>query len=204
MACANFCSDLKTRNKIAAILRHFPLKLNFNAKIISRMGQRATKAPSIHGGKQCQWTQSRQARWWLNGYHKDYIHLTHWGRVRHICISKLAIIGSENGLSPGRRQAIIWTNAGILLIEPLGTNLSEIIIEAHTFSFKKMHLKMLFGKWRPFCLSLTMLKVYISSVSDAIHYRINAFYLWMMKGFRHAFESMPPNFYHKMIIHSSI
>ena len=43
-------------------------------------------------------------------------HLTHWGRVTHICISKLTIIGSDNGLSPGRRQAIIWTNAGILLI----------------------------------------------------------------------------------------
>ena len=33
----------------------------------------------------------------------------------------LSIIDSDNGLSPGRRQAIIWTNAGILLIEPLGT-----------------------------------------------------------------------------------
>ena len=34
-------------------------------------------------------------------------YLTHWGRVTHICVSKLAIIGSDNGLSPGRRQAII-------------------------------------------------------------------------------------------------
>ena len=48
--------------------------------------------------------------------------LTQWGRVTHICISKLNIIGSDNGLSPGRRQAIIWTNAGILLIRPLGIN----------------------------------------------------------------------------------
>ena len=48
------------------------------------------------------------------------------GRVTHICVSKLASIGSDNGLSPGRRQAIIWTNDGILLIEPLGTNFSEI------------------------------------------------------------------------------
>ena len=40
--------------------------------------------------------------------------LTHWGRVTHICVGKLAIIGSNNGLSPGRRQVIIWTNAGIL------------------------------------------------------------------------------------------
>ena len=54
--------------------------------------------------------------------------LTTWGRVTHICVNKLTIIGSDNGLSPGRRQAIIWTNTGILLIGPLGTNISEILI----------------------------------------------------------------------------
>ena len=53
------------------------------------------------------------------------VQLTHWGQVTHNCIGKLAIIGSDNGLSPGRRQAIIWANAGILLIGPLGTNFSE-------------------------------------------------------------------------------
>ena len=53
------------------------------------------------------------------------IYLTHWGRVTHICVSRLTITGSDNGLSPGRRQAIIRTNAGILLIRPLGTNFSE-------------------------------------------------------------------------------
>ena len=42
--------------------------------------------------------------------------LTHWGRVTHLCVSKLTSIASDNGLSPGRRQAIIWNNAGILLI----------------------------------------------------------------------------------------
>ena len=51
--------------------------------------------------------------------------LTHWGQVTHICVNKLTIIGSDNGLPPGRRQAIIWTNAGILLIGPLGTNFSR-------------------------------------------------------------------------------
>ena len=60
--------------------------------------------------------------------------LTHWGRVTHICVSSLTIIGSDNGLSPGRRQAIIWTNAGILLIGPMVTNLGEIGIEIHIFS----------------------------------------------------------------------
>ena len=71
--------------------------------------------------------------------------LTHWGRVTHICVSKLTIIGSDNGLSPDRRQAIIWTNDGLLLIGPLGTNFSEILIEILTFSLKKMPLKVSSG-----------------------------------------------------------
>ena len=62
--------------------------------------------------------------------------------MTHICVSKLTTIGSDNGLSPDQRQAIIWTNAGILLIEPVGKNFSEILSQIQTFSFKKMHLKM--------------------------------------------------------------
>ena len=79
--------------------------------------------------------------------------------MMHICISKLTIIGSGNGLSPGRRQAIIWTNAVILLTEPLGTNFSDILIEIHTFSFKRMRLKVSSAKWQKFCLSLNVLRV---------------------------------------------
>ena len=77
--------------------------------------------------------------------------------MTHISVSKLTIIGSDNGLSPDRRQAIIWTNAGILLIWTLGTNFTEISSEIHAFSFKKMHLKMSSAKWRPFCLGLNVL-----------------------------------------------
>ena len=87
--------------------------------------------------------------------------LTHWGRVTHICVSKLAIIGSDNGLSPERRQANIWTNAGILLIGTLGTNFSEILSEIHTFSLKKMHLKASSAKRRPFCLCLNVLIIHV-------------------------------------------
>ena len=54
--------------------------------------------------------------------------LTHWGQMTHICIGKLIIIGSENGLSPGRPQAIIWTNAGILLIGLIEENTFENIV----------------------------------------------------------------------------
>ena len=67
----------------------------------------------------------------------------------HICVGYLTIIGSYNRLSSNRRQTIIWTNAGILSIESLGTNLSEILIETYTFSFKKMNLKMSSGRYCP-------------------------------------------------------
>ena len=86
-----------------------------------------------------------------------YRELTHWSRVTHIWVADLNIIGSDNGLSPGRRQAITWTNAGILLIGQLGTNFSEILIEIQTFSFKKLRLKVSSEKWRPFCLGLNVL-----------------------------------------------
>ena len=78
--------------------------------------------------------------------------LSHWCWVTHICVSELAIIDSDNGLSPERRKATIWTSAGIFLIGPLRTNVSEISIAVQTFSFKKMHLKMSSAKWRPLFL----------------------------------------------------
>ena len=82
----------------------------------------------------------------------------------HICVNKLTITSSDNGLSPGRRQAIIWTNAGILLIGSLGTNFSEILLGIQTFWFKKMHLKMSSAKWRPFCLGLNVL-IHVSKMT---------------------------------------
>ena len=80
--------------------------------------------------------------------------------MTHICVGKLTIIGSDNGLSHERHQAIIWTNAGILLIGPLGTNFSEILIEIQTFSLKKIYTfknvvcEMLFISSRPQCVIL--------------------------------------------------
>ena len=63
--------------------------------------------------------------------------LTDWGRETHICVSKVTIIGSDNGLSPDRRQAITWSNAGILLIWTLGTNFSEILRKIYKFIQEK-------------------------------------------------------------------
>ena len=77
--------------------------------------------------------------------------------MTHICVGKLISIGSDNGLSPVRRQAIIRTNAGILLIGPLGTNFSETLIEIQTFSLRKIRLQMSSAKCRPFCPGLNVL-----------------------------------------------
>ena len=94
---------------------------------------------------------------WVNSRGLNSLRPSDWGRVTHICVGKLTIIGSDNGLLPGRHQAIIWTNAGILLTEPLGTNFSEILIGIQIFSFMNMRLKMSSVKWRPFCLGLNVL-----------------------------------------------
>ena len=99
-----------------------------------------TTQSDTHGvSRGFQRVQSTYCQYWLRqriGVDQD---LTLWGRVTHICVSDL-IIGWDNGLTPGRRQAIIWTNAGILLIGPLGTNFSENLIEIYTFAFEKMYL----------------------------------------------------------------
>ena len=115
------------------------------------------------------WIMSAQYQPFCSGYVELSIYclsLTHWGWVTHICVGKLTIIGSDNGLSPAWRQVIIWTNAGILLIGPLGTNFSEILSKIQSFSFKKMHMKMLSGKWRPCCPGLNVL-VYLQSASSS-------------------------------------
>ena len=117
---------------------------------------------SFYAQKLCGWTTNtlNKGLWTLATPHG--VTVPHWGRLTFICVSKLTIIGSDNGLSPGRRQAIILTNAGILLIGPLGTNVNDTSIEIHTFSFKKIHLKLSSGKCRPFCHGLNVLS-YVAS-----------------------------------------
>ena len=77
-----------------------------------------------------------------------FITLTHQGRMIHICVANVTIIGSDIGWSPGA-----------LLIETLGTIFSELSIGNHTFSFGKMHIKMSSAKWRSFCLGFNVLRV---------------------------------------------
>ena len=71
-----------------------------------------------------------------------------------------------------RWQAIIWTNAGTLLIGPLGTNLSKILIEIHTFSLKKMHLKMPSAIWCLFLLCLNVVNAWLEELPNDFTYVI--------------------------------
>ena len=91
----------------------------------------------VHLDVNLNWLCSFTLKIWVAGFDLQYIPLIHWGRVAHICVGKLTIIGSDNGLSPGRHQAIIWTNAGKLLIgNKLQWNFnrnSNIFIEENTF-----------------------------------------------------------------------
>ena len=115
------------------------------------------------------------SRTWYIGWIEG---LTHWGRETYICVGKWTIITSDSGLSPGRHQAIIWTNAGILLTGPLGTNFSEILIVIQTFSFKKMDLKISSAKWRPFCLGLNVLRPVPEGFVVTMHERAWEHQVW--------------------------
>ena len=98
--------------------------------------------------------------------------------MTHICDSILSKIGSDNALSPGRQQAIFLTNDWILLIEPLGANCSEIVIESHIYSFKKMNLNMWSGKWAQICLGLDMFKKQCSR-GVWIYWIHSPFWVWI-------------------------
>ena len=75
-------------------------------------------------------------------YHKC-VRLTHCGPSTLIRVSKLTIGGSDNGLSPGRRQAIIWIKARILLIVSLGTNFTEWNLNKNPYIIlHEMYLKL--------------------------------------------------------------
>ena len=105
------------------------------------------------------------------------VYLTHWGRVTRICVNKLTIFGSDNGLSPGRRQTIMWTNVGIFLIGPLGTNFNEIIF------IQENQFKMSCGKWHLICVGLNVLTVWLwgtgltrKRIMSIIHSEVTAIY----------------------------
>ena len=113
----------------------------------------------------------------------EYVPLTHWGRLTQICNSELTIIGSDNGLVAWSAPSH-YLNTWISLFRTLGTNFRKIIIEIHTFSFKKMHLRMSSAKLndgnfpRPQCVKCivfpTTILIFINMpISKHIQYHRN-------------------------------
>ena len=89
--------------------------------------------------------------------------LTHWGRVTHIYVSKLPTIGSDNGLSPGRRQAIIWTNAGNIvdwtLMNKLQWNFNrncKTFVQENAFESVVCEMATMFS--RPQCVNIVVIQ----------------------------------------------
>ena len=119
---------------------HFTQYIHFkNVYILIKLGYR------VKGSSQANTINTGKWRYWL----------THRDRVTHICVSILSTVGSDNGLSPGRRQAIIWTNAGIMLMEPMGISFNDNLIKIQQLPFKKLRLKMSSEWWRC-CVSDSM------------------------------------------------
>ena len=120
--------------------------------------------------------------WFIAKYYSFMEHFvsTHWGRVAYICVGKLTIIGSDNVLSPDRRQAIIWNIVGILLIRTWGTNFGKTLSEIHTFSSKKMHFKTPSAKLRQFYPDLDVSKTPKHSyTTDVVEQKVHSVMLLM-------------------------
>ena len=78
-----------------------------------------------------------------------------------MCLSKLTIIASDNGLSPGRCHAIIRINAGILLIGALRNIFQWNLTRNSHILIHEMLLKLSSAEWRPFRHGLNVLSNYI-------------------------------------------
>ena len=92
--------------------------------------------------KNASWYFEKKREWFLtDAYFNTDSYIKIEAELRIYASVNYTTVGSDNCLSPERRQAIILTNAGILLIGPLGTNFSETFIEIKIFSLTNLHFK---------------------------------------------------------------
>ena len=101
--------------------------------------------------------------------------LTHWGRVTHMRVSKLTIIGSDNGLSDPKLE-YCW-------FEPWEQTSVKSLSKFMYFHSRKCICKMLSGKWRPSCFGLNVLNA-LSDMPWILKLR------WHMKSI-HCFYNVP-------------
>ena len=106
--------------------------------------------------------------------------------MTHVCVGNLTIIGSDNGLSPGRRQAIIWTSAGILLFWTLGNKLqwnfnrnSNIFIHENAFENVVCEMASILSRLqcvKKLCYNYKQFSIFPRNPSDDIS--VNMWNLW--------------------------
>ena len=123
--------------------------------------------------------------------HRSILLLTLWGRVTHICVSKQAIIGSENGLSPGRCQVIIWTCAGLLVIWTFGNKLQwnlnkNLYIFIQENAFENVVWKMAAILSRPQCVELILIIITFlqTSISKLMSFTMTRLFEYVVKHFQ--------------------
>ena len=83
--------------------------------------------------------------------------LTHWGRATHICVSKLATIGSDYGLSPWRRQAIIRTKCSNIVNWTLGNKFQWNLNRNSSIFIQQNGFENVVWKMAAICLGLNVL-----------------------------------------------
>ena len=105
----------------------------------------------------------------------SFIHVVlYWGWMTHVCVNKLTIIGSDIGLSPSRRQNIIWTDD--IVIRNLGPNFSEFLSKIHsTFihenAFENVACELAASLSRPQCVNRSGFMCYICPYNPGLfHY----------------------------------
>ena len=88
-----------------------------------------------------------------------------------LCSGNHVVYRQTDGRTDGRTRWIQYTPppTGLLSIRPQGEYFNEILIKIKTFSFKKIHLKVLSAKSRPFCLGFDVLHVLGNCVCCWVH-----------------------------------
>ena len=72
--------------------------------------------------------------------------LTHWGRMTHICVSKLTIIGSDNWYRLAGVKRLSEPMLGYYQLD----RSKQTSVNSCIFQFRKLHLQLSSGNWRPF------------------------------------------------------
>ena len=97
-------------------------------------------------------------------YHETVIILmSHSGRLTHICVSKLTLIGSDKAWHLVGTKPLSELMLGYCWLDPQEQNSAKFNQNSYII-IKKIHLKMSSWYWWPFCLGLNVIFVFMTSL----------------------------------------